>query len=184
MSDVYNGTVAPETEGEPPAPIINPTLGLSAPVQTTYPTTMPPGLPGQPATMVSWDADTRVVELPAGGIGFGLAVSKGTSDRGIVLGGAAKFAGVTYRDITALGPIVDVYPQYQNAGVCVRGDIWVLVKAAVVAGTGVNYDNTTGQLGAATGAGATAIAGAVWMTSQSTVNGLAIVRLMNGPANA
>jgi hypothetical protein len=117
------------------------------------------------------------------GLGFGLAVTKGASDRGVVLGGATKFAGVTYRDITLMTACnaADIYPQYQNAGVMVRGDIWVSVKAAVVAGTPALFDAVTGQLGAGTG---TAVPGAVWMTSQATVNGLAILRLKAGPENA
>lgn len=194
MSDTYATEVPPEN-GAPPAeelppedqPVVAPAgIRLSAPVQVTYPLTMAPAVAGMPATMTGWDADTRIVETVAG-IGFGLAVTKGASgDRAIVVGGTAKFAGITYRDITQMPDLtsLDIYPRYSNAGVMVKGDIWVSVKAAVVAGTPANWDNATGQLGAAAGAGATAVPGAVWMTSQSSVNGLAILRLKSGPENA
>lgn len=177
MSDTYNAEVAQEGAEQLEVPAINPLLGLSAPVQTTYPAVMPVGLPGMPASMVNWDGDTRIVETAAG-IGFGLAVSKGATDRGIVIGGASKFAGITYRDITLFGPTVDVYPQYTNAGIMVRGDIWVAVGAAVVAGTAANFVAATGVI--TSGAG-TAIPNSIWMTSQATVGGLAILRLYYGP---
>lgn len=146
---------------------------LSIPVQPTYGATMPVGTPGMPATMTGWDADTRIVETAAG-IGFGLAVSQGTSEQGIVIGGA-KFRGITYRDVTLLAACnaVDIYPRYMNAGVMVRGDLWVTVVDAITVNDAVNYNPATGQLLKGTG---TAIPGARIMRGAGA-GGLAIVRL-------
>lgn len=145
-------------------------------VQTLYPDTMAVAVAGMPATMTTWDADTKFVETAAG-IGFGVAVSRGTSEKGIVIGGAATFLGVTYRDITLITPIggtVDIYPQKALAGIMIRGDIWVPVSAAVVAGAAVIFNAATGIFGGAAG---TSIAGAEWIRGQATIGGLALLRL-------
>lgn len=162
----------------PFAPSIDPFLTAPPPAQTTYPTVMPIGVPGMPATMTTWDGDTRIPETVAG-IGFGLAVSQGTTARGVIIGGTtAGFIGVTYRDITLMAAcgFIDLYPQYANAGVMVRGDVWVAVEAAVAIGAAVIFNATTGQFGAATGQ---TITNAKWMTAQATPGGLAILRIRN-----
>lgn len=149
-------------------------------VQTTYPTSIPVGYPGMPATMHGWDADSMIVETVAG-IGFGLAVSKGTSEKQIILGGtAAGFKGVTYRDITTVNNAsADVYPRYAVAGVMLRGDIWVLVKEAVLQTDAVAFDTATGKFGK-TGQ---SVIGARWMRNQSVVDGICLLRL-NSPQAA
>ena len=145
-------------------------------VQTTYPEMMPVAVAGMPATMTTWDADTKFVETAAG-IDFARAVSRGASEKGVVIGGAATFIGVTYRDITLVtqvGGTVDKIPQKSLAGIMIRGDIWVDVSAAVVAGDPVIFNATTGRFGGATGS---QIAGAEWIRGQATVGGLALLRL-------
>lgn len=147
-------------------------------LQTTYSTTMRPGLPGMVQNMIPYDADTRICETAAG-IGFGLAVSQGAADDGAVLGGAsaAVFVGVSMRDITLEGAQGDSYALGQNMGVMTKGDIWVTVSGAVTAGGDVTFNGTTGALGsAAVGAGQFAIAGARWMTGAAD-GGLAVLRL-------
>jgi hypothetical protein len=123
---------------------------MTIPVQTTYPSVQPIGVPGMPATMVSWDADTFIVDkAAAAAIPFARAVSlKAGSEKSIVQGGATGYVGVTYRDITLMAncPPVDGYPPSFNAGVCRRGDIWVDAKVAVDVTDKVGYDATTGQL--------------------------------------
>jgi hypothetical protein len=62
------------------------------------------GLVGMIADEVEHSVTTRLCETTAG-IGFGLAVSQGTGDKGCILGGSA-FIGVTVRDIAlSLSPV-------------------------------------------------------------------------------
>lgn len=133
-------------------------------VQGAYGTALAVGVPGMPASMEGWDADTGIVETVAG-IGFGLAVSKGTADRGIVIGGTA-FRGITYKDITLLpGATADIYPRYYNAGVMRRGDIWVTAVDAVTPADAPQWVNATGAIQKATGAGISAIVGGRFLTT-------------------
>jgi hypothetical protein len=112
-------------------------------------------------------------------------VGKGSTDRGVRLGSSAanQFEGISVRD-TTLAPVTldsdytDIYEKGANCGVMNRGDIWVAVGAAVVAGQDVTFAADTGILSTAGASGSQfAIAGARWMTSQPTTGGLAIVRL-------
>lgn len=157
-------------------------------LQSTYSERMPVGAAGMPADMSTYDADTLICESAA--IGFGVAVSQGAAPRGALLGStaAALFRGISVRSLT-LDPFsqlagVDRYVENNNMSVMFRGDIWVKVGILVVAGEPVTFISTTGVLGswAADGTHFT-IAGARWLTSQSSVNGLAVVRLA-GPVPA
>lgn len=135
-------------------------------VQSTYSENIAVALPGMAAD-ADISADTRIVETAAG-IGFGVAVSQGTSDKECLIGGAsaAVFVGVTLRSITG---DADSYDQYDNASVITRGDVWVTVAGDVTAGGDVTFKDTTGALSsAAAGANDFAIAGARWMTSASS----------------
>jgi hypothetical protein len=148
-------------------------------VQSTYPENQAVAFPGQPATMHGWDADSLFCETAAG-IGFGLAVSRGSSEKGVVLGGTA-FAGVSFKDITLVarvGQTVDKYQQRDLMGVCVRGDIWVNVTTAVARGDPVIYNATTGAFGGAAGQQLTH---ARYVRGNGGSAGLAILRL-TGPA--
>jgi|SRR5215471_4932267 len=122
-------------------------------VQTTYTATIQPGAEGQQGTMYEDDAvDSRNCETAAG-IAFGRAVSEGANAGGAVLGGATRFIGITVRDITLVakqGQTVDLYQQYQEMGVVLKGEIWVRPVAAVTHGSPATYDSTTGQLNPAT----------------------------------
>jgi hypothetical protein len=155
-----------------------------APVQSTYNRYQPVGQNGDLASEINFTADTRTVET-AGGIGFGLAVSQGTlSDAGCIIGGTA-FVGVTRADKTlarAEGLPVDVYPQYDNAGILCSGDLFVNCYASVHPGDAVTYDTTTGKLGAA----GTTIEDARWQTTAAgSANApvVAVVRIGNIAGN-
>jgi len=143
-------------------------------VQTTYTTGMRPALAGMPASMHGYNGDTKICETVAG-IGFGLACSRGTADRGAIIGGAA-FVGVTVRDITLVHAVADLdkYVRYENMGLMVYGDIWVSVGAAVTPATAVVFSATTGQFALA----GTSLANAKYMTTQATIGGLAILRIL------
>lgn len=149
---------------------------LAVVVQSAYSERQPIGLAGQIADMTNYDADSLIVEN-SNGAGFGLAVSQGTLYNQCVLGAtaAAKFRGVTIRDIT-LAPVaadsdyVDEYPQRALAGVLTRGDIWVLPGGNVSPGNDVTFNSTTGVFSSAGASGTQfAVAGARWMTTGSTV---------------
>jgi hypothetical protein len=149
---------------------------MATPEQTTYPDTLPPGVAGMPASTTGWDADSKIVETAAG-IGFGLAVSQGAGERGVILGGTtAGFRGVTYKDITLVHDAanLDKYVRYENCGVMIRGDIWVTVAAAVTLASAVIFDAATGQFGAATGQ---TITNARYLKAQATPGGLTILRV-------
>jgi hypothetical protein len=147
-------------------------------VQTTYTENPAAAVAGMPAD-ADYSADTRIVETAAG-IGFGVAVSQGTADKGALVGGAsaAVFAGVSIRDKTVVNTTTpDLYTENANMGVMTRGDIWVTVGGDVVAGGDATFVATTGVLSSAAASGSQfAIAGGRWMTSASS-GGLAILRL-------
>lgn len=145
-----------------------------APVQSAYTRYILPAQNGMLASSTNWSADTKIVETPAG-IGFGLAVSQGVGDRGIIIGGNA-FLGITRADITLARSealTLETYARYDNAGVLVMGDLWVIAGDAISPGEAVHYNATTGVLGSS---GGVTIVDARWMTS-AALGGLAVVRL-------
>ena len=133
------------------------------PIQTTYSERIDKARAG----LVSGSKSVKQTGLceTAAGIGFGLAVSQGAGDQGVILGGTlAGFRGISVRDVT-LGAGVDVYPQTSNVGVLTDGQIWVVPAAAVAAGDPVHFDAATGALSNAGGQGP--IKGARWVDSGS-----------------
>jgi hypothetical protein len=167
-------------------------LTAPLPLQTAYPQYEPVAQLGMPATMVGWDADTRIIEDPTGnGIKFGLAVCQGyMSDKGVTLGqlSGGAFIGITQMNIylpLSQARAVDTYFDTDNALVMVRGDLWVAPATTVQSGSQVYYNAVTGQLGSASVPNAVLIQNARWETSlpnfgQSPLvnfNGLATVRL-------
>lgn len=147
-------------------------------VQNSYSETHRKAVAGMVANMTNYDADTGIVET-AGGIGFGLAVSQGTADDGILIGAsaAAKFRGISIRDVTLAPGDNDKYQRYANISVLTEGDIWVTTGGAVNAGDDVTFDSGTGVLSSAASSGTQfTISGARWMTSAGSGE-LAVVRL-------
>jgi hypothetical protein len=142
-------------------------------VQASYLERQPKAFAGQIASMRSYDSITRTCETAAG-IGFGLAVGRGTNDRGAVLGGAlGLFRGVTIRDITLMGSQSDKYTQYQDMGVFTEGEIWVQVTGTPGPGDPVHYNASTGAFAASGGSGP--VVGARWMALSE--NGLGLLYL-------
>lgn len=162
----------------------------STPVQTTYTKYQKAGQVGMPASTTSWDADTYLAEDPAGnGIGFGLAVCRGTvSERSATLGqlSGGDFIGITMADNTLANlssDTTDVYSDTENMGVLVRGDIWVYPATNVTSGGDVYFNSSTGALGDSGIANAVQIPNARWMSSYpktdpgGEASRIAIVRL-------
>lgn len=166
-------------------------LRPSGPVQSSYTQFQGVAQVGMPASTRSWDADTRIAEDPAGdGIGFGLAVCKGTvaelaATLGALSGGA--FLGITMADNTLANlstATTDKYTDGENMGILTDGDIWVAPQTNVSVGGAVYFNSSTGQLGASGIANAVLIEGASWQSSYPAVRPelvatgrLAVVRL-------
>jgi hypothetical protein len=152
-----------------------------APVQSTYNRYILPAQNGMRASAINFTTDTRIVEILSGSdnsIPFGRAVSKGSFDRACIIGGSS-FVGITVADITLARSenlVIDVYPEGDNAGIMVTGDLWVIVAGAVNDGDSVHFSTTDGKLSAA---GGQTIDSSRWMTTQATIGGLAVVRLGN-----
>jgi hypothetical protein len=146
-------------------------------VQSTYSENIGKALPGMPA-FEFWKADSRTCETAAG-IGFGLAVGKGTADKGAILGAAAAsgFLGISVRDKAVINSTADKYAQYGDMSVMYEGDIWVTVGADVNDGDDVSFVASTGVLSSAAASGTQfVIAGARWMTTAAS-GALARLRL-------
>ena len=147
-------------------------------LQTSYPATMTKGVAGALATMNNWDAVTKICETAAG-IGFGLAVGRGTNDNGAILGAgaAAGFLGISMRDVTLDPSYSDKIPQYKNLSVLQQGVIWVVCGDDVQDGQDVTFVASTGVLSSAGTSGSQfLVANAIWLDTVSS-GGLARIRL-------
>jgi hypothetical protein len=129
--------------------------------QTSYLERQPKAFAGMVASMRAYDSITRTCETAAG-IGFGLAVGRGSGDHGAILGGAlGLFRGATVRDITLMGSQSDKYVQYQNMGILTEGEIFVQVTGTPGPGDPVYYNASTGVFASSGGSGP--VIGARWM---------------------
>jgi hypothetical protein len=138
-------------------------------VQSEFPETMKPGLPGMINRMVDYNAVTRSAEAIA--IPFCRAVSQSTaSDIGAIAGGALnQFVGITILDPTVVIPVEalvslgvpeGIYPPYSNMGVLSKGEIFAVCTLATLAGDPLHYEATSGILLNAAGIGP--VPGAKW----------------------
>ncbi len=144
--------------------------------QTVYSERQGAATAGMRANMRDWDGITRVNETDAG-IGFGLAVGRGTADPaiGCVLAGALPlFLGVSQMDITldpapaVAGAVADEYQDKMNVGILTKGEIWVQVTGTPGPADPVHYNATTGVFASSAGSGP--VRGARWM--ETSANGL------------
>lgn len=133
------------------------------------------------------DIVSRSVE-PAAGIGFGVAVTRGTDpDTQVKFGGSASFLGITIRSLEHEGAAntgAIKWSQNQTAGVMREGYIWAVCPTGCVPGDAVNYADGTGVLdsGAAT-TGNTQLDGATWETT-AAAGELAVIRLETSAVTA
>jgi hypothetical protein len=152
-------------------------LQPSGPVQSTYTRYDAAAEVGMLASMANWDADSKIFEehaSPAAGVGFGLVVQQGSTDRGARLG-SGGYVGVTMKNPTIPASVfTDKFAGGDNMDVLVKGDIWVVAEAVVTAGEAVYYNPTTGVLGHS---GGTLIHNARWMTHTTGASQLAVLRL-------
>lgn len=110
-------------------------------IQTTYGANIAQAVEGMVANMETANIVSRIIETAAG-IGFGKLAARGTLDNQIKVSAAAAIPlGITVLDTTQVG---DLYPQYSNVGVMLKGVIWVLAGEAVADGDPVYFVPATG----------------------------------------
>lgn len=150
---------------------------MSGETQTTYPQYSAIGFVGNRADMRAEDGDSRIAETV---IPFGRAVSKGSADKGVILGGT-KFTGIAAADKTLAAKTHTTPDQYEigdTIGVYNEGDFFVEANGDVVAGDPVGWDHVTGKLGSS----GFLVEGAKWITT--TADGeVAVVRLIQETGN-
>lgn len=138
-----------------------------SPIQTSYNERHRVALPGMVGGS-DYGSKTGIVETAAG-IGFGLAVSQGTNDKGVILGGSlAAFVGASIRDVASrnlMTDTVDKYANTKNMGYLNRGQIWVVPTTPVTPTSEVHFSATTGEFAASGGLGP--VPGAKWVTSSA-----------------
>ena len=109
------------------------------------------------------DVVTGLVETAAG-IHFGRAVSRGTADTQIVIGGDGTFYGVTGRTHENPNPTdpadYEISAECEAVPVLLEGYIWVLCVTAASAGAALHYTDVTGVIDTgAAGGGETTLPG-------------------------
>lgn len=147
--------------------------------QTTYTINQPNAYAGGIYALHDSDIISRSVQTVAG-VGFGVAVSRGTDLENQCVIGGTSFLGVTVRSLDregadATGAIS--YSEKETAGIMRNGYIWAVCPTGCNPGDSVNYVNATGVLdsGAAV-AGETQLDGATWETV-AAAGELAVLRL-------
>jgi hypothetical protein len=150
-------------------------IAQPGPVQTNYIRYMGAAQPGMPGSAVAKSTDTRINETAAG-VGFGLAVCQGNTDRGALLGcpSGRQFIGVTIADTTLPNvglPGPDEYQLGDNMAITNLGDWWVPVGDTPSVEPGIEavyFDAVTGILTPTPTSDTIKIEGARWMTSTKT----------------
>ena len=143
--------------------------------QTNYDIYMPEGVEGGLATSSKIvDSGSYSVETAAG-IDYARVVSRGSTDKTVVLGGATPL-GVAMRSVTTEGEAgtgAIRYNQYDPADVLRVGYIYAICAGGASADDPVTYDTSTGQLG--TGQAGT-LTGCTWEQTVATGE-LGVVRI-------
>lgn len=154
--------------------------------QTSYSIKQPKAYAGLVYAQAPHDIVSRDVETVSG-IGFGVAVSRGTNlERQVVAGGTA-FLGITIRSLDKEGAAntgAIKWNEKEAAGILRDGYIWAVCPSGCNPGDPVNYVNATGVLdsGAAV-AGETALDGAQWETV-AAAGELAVIRIDSSATTA
>lgn len=151
-------------------------------VQNTYSDYPAYGYPGMVANGETSNRISRTIE-DAAGIGFGVAVYRGTGDHGCTatVGTAATFLGftiATHGGATVAGGTADVLPQYESIGILTGGVMWVNTVGAIADGSAVTIGKGAGLADGTgnTAADATHIAATGWVTDDTlAASGLARV---------
>lgn len=153
-------------------------MAPSVNVQANYTERMRAGVAGM-VQGSDFNSDTGICETAAG-IGFGLAVSQGTGDKGVVIGGTRLgFRGITIRDVTLVhsDANLDKYIENENMGILTRGKIMVATTVPVAAGDAVYFVAATGVLTNVSAGNQGPINGARFIRSAAGNGDVAIVEL-------
>ncbi len=147
--------------------------------QTSYSINKPVAYPGLIYAQAPHEIASRSVETAAG-IGFGLAVSRGTDTENQVVIGGASLLGITVRSLDREGAANNggiSYLEKETAGILRSGSIWATCPTGCVPGDVVNYNTTTGVLDSgAAGTGEALVPNAVW-DSVGAAGDLAVIRI-------
>ena len=150
--------------------------------QTSYDINTANAVAGQVAD-IGWNEIDSFLCEGAAGIGFGLAVSRGTNDGQALIGGDGTGIGITVRDLAREGAAntgAVAYAEKETMAVMRFGSgskIFVAIPTGGSAGDPLNYNDTTGVIDAgAAVAGETDIAGAT-LEEDVVAGGIAKIRL-------
>ena len=154
--------------------------------QTTYSIRQGKAYAGLIYAKAPHDIVSRAVETAAG-IGFGVAVTRGTDpDKQVVLATSANFLGITVRSLEKEGGDAGAirWNVKETAGIMRVGYIWAVCPTGCVPGNAVNYADGTGILDSgAAGASETQLDGATWETTASAGE-LAVIRIQTSAVTA
>jgi hypothetical protein len=154
--------------------------------QTSYEIKQPKAYAGLIYAQAPHDIVSRLVETVAG-IGFGVAVSRGTDKERQVVVGGTDFLGITIRSLDKEGAANTGAIQWnetESAGILRDGYIWATCPAGCNPGDAVKYTNATGVLDAgAAAAGETQLDGATWETV-AAAGELAVIRIETSATTA
>ena len=154
--------------------------------QTTYSIRQGKAYAGLIYAQAPHDIVSRAVETAAG-IGFGVAVTRGTDpDKQVVLATSANFLGITVRSLEKEGGDAGAirWNVKETAGIMRVGYIWAVCPTGCVPGNAVNYADGTGILDSgAAGASETQLDGATWETTASAGE-LAVIRIQTSAVTA
>lgn len=147
--------------------------------QTSYSIKHPTAYAGLIYAQAPKDIVSRSVETAAG-IGFGVAVSRGTDKESQVVIGGTDFCGITVRSLDREGAINTgniLYKQKETAALIREGYLWVVIPTGGNPGDSIKYNNTTGVLDVGTaGVGETQLDGAQLDTT-TAAGALGVIRL-------
>lgn len=154
--------------------------------QTSYSIKQPKAYAGLIYTQAPHDIVSRLVETVAG-IGFGVAVSRGTDKERQIVAGGTDFLGITIRSLDKEGAANTGAIQWnetESAGVLRDGYIWAVCPAGCNPGDAVKYTDATGVLDAgAAAADETQLDGATWETV-AAAGELAVIRIETSATTA
>ena len=128
--------------------------------QTSYSINQPKAYAGMVYAQAPRDIVSRDVETAAG-IGFGVAVSRGTNLERQIVAGGTRFTGITIRSLDKEGAANTGAIQWNEkeaAGILRGGYIWAVCPAGCNPGDQVKYTNATGVINSGkAGVGETAL---------------------------
>lgn len=154
--------------------------------QTSYSIKQPKAYAGLIYAQAPHDIVSRMVETVAG-IGFGVAVSRGTDKERQIVAGGTDFLGITIRSLDKEGAANTGAIQWNEteaAGILRDGYIWAVCPAGCNPGDAVKYTNATGVIDAgAAAAGETQLDGAQWETV-AAAGELAVIRIETSATTA